>query len=246
MRLSLRGGAMAAAMAWFAVGALPAASAQTVDELLAKHFESRGGLDKLKALNTIKMVGTVSGGGGEMTMTTWTKRPNLVRQEQEIWGQKIIQAFDGARAWAINPMLGSPDPTELPAAQADVIRTEADFDGVLIDYKAKGHTIEMVGPDTVDGAKVFRLKVTTKAGVTQHVYLDATTGLERKVSAEIEQGGRKMTVETVMSDYKPVSGIVVPFSVRRYVNGQMAAEIMFRTIEFNTPMDDSLFKMPGK
>jgi len=246
MRLSLRGGAVLAAMALFSAGALPAASAQTVDELLAKHFESRGGLDKLKALNTVKMVGTVSGRGSEGTMTAWTKRPNLMRQEMGAEGQQVIQAFDGVRAWTVNPMMGMMAPTELPAALADQIRTASDFDGVLVDYKAKGHTIEIVGPDTVEGAKVVKLKVTTKAGLSQYVSLDATTGLERKISAEIEQGDRKMTVETFMSDYRPVSGIVVPFSVRRYVNGQLAAEIAFRTIEFNVPIDDSVFRMPGK
>jgi outer membrane lipoprotein-sorting protein len=246
MRQVLRGCVIAVAMGTLVVGVSSKASAQTVDELLAKNYQSRGGLEKLKALNTMKMTGRISTGGADMTITTWMKRPNLMRQEMEFQGQKIIQAFDGTHAWAVNPMMGSTDPIELPAAQADLAKTGADFDGALIDYKAKGNVLEIIGTDTIDGAKAIKLRVTKKTGVPLVVYLDATTGLERKMTTEIDQGGQKVAIETLMSNYKDVSGIQIPFSVQSNVNGKLAAQVTIESVEFNVPMEDSLFKMPAK
>jgi outer membrane lipoprotein-sorting protein len=244
MRLSLRGWIIAAAMALVAVGVSPAVSAQTIDELLAMNLRSRGGLDTLKGVSTIKMVGTVSGGGQQMTLTTWMKRPNLVKQEMSGKGQTIVQAFDGVHAWMVNPMMGQLVPAELPPAQADQLKNNADFDGPLVDYKAKGHTIELIGPDRLDGSKVYTLKVTKKGGQSQLVYLDAASGLERKMTAQIDQqGGKTITVDQVMSNYKVVSGLTVPFSIQTIVNGQLAMQVTVDTVEINTPIDDSVFRI---
>ena len=246
MRQALRGVAIAGAMAMLVIGAPAKASAQSVDELLAKNYQSRGGLDKLKAIDSIKVTGHMSASGSDMAMTTWMKRPYLVRQEMDVQGRKMIQAFDGTRAWAVNPMFGSQEPIELPAAQADLMKTGADFDGPLIDYKAKGSTLEIAGTETIDGVKAIMLKVTRKSGAPLVLYLDAATGLERKMTTEVEQGGQKMYIETEMSNYKPVSGLQMPFSIRQFINGQLAAQVTIDSMEFNVPMEDSIFKMTGK
>ena len=228
----------------FAAGVSPAASAQTIGELLAKNLQSRGGLDRLKTVSTIKMVGKVTGGSQDMALTTWMKRPNLVRQEMSGGGLTVVQAFDGVRAWIVNPMMGSQAPAELPPAQADQLKNNADFDGPLVDYEAKGHAIELLGPDTLDGSRVYKLKVTKKGGPSQIVYLDADSGLERKMTAQIvQQGGQTVTVDQVMSNYKVVSGLTVPFSIQTIVNGRLAMQVTVDTVEINTPIDDSVFRI---
>ncbi len=246
MRHLVRGGAVAAAVVLMMAGVSSAASAQTLEELLAKNYQSRGGLEKLKSITSIKVTGRLTAQGNQMVMTTWMKRPNMMRQEMDVQGQKVVQAFDGTHAWALNPMMGTSTPVEVPGAQADLIKSGADFDGPLVDYKAKGNTLELEGTDTVDGAKVFRIKVTPKSGPPLTLYLDATTGLERKMSAEVDQGGQRMTVETLMSDYRTVSGIQLPFSVRTMMNGQLAAEVTIQSYDVNLPLDEAMFKMPGK
>ena len=61
-------------------------SAQTpsVDELLAKNTAARGGADKLKAVSTRKVEGTVAVQGMEMPMQVLAKRPNLMLQEMQM------------------------------------------------------------------------------------------------------------------------------------------------------------------
>ena len=246
MRQSPRLCGLALAVAVLASGAATTASAQTVDELLARNFQSRGGLDKLKAVNSMKMTGKMLQGPEEVSMTLWLKRPSFMRQEIQRGSQKIVQAFDGDRAWTINPFAGSDTPREPPAAQVAQMKSEADFDGPLVDYKAKGHTIELVGVETFDGAKVYKLELTRKDGQSQFVYLDADTCVERKMSGEVEQGGQTIKIETLLSDYRSVSGILVPFLVRRLVNGRIQSEITVESVEINLAVDDGLFRMPAR
>lgn len=228
-------------------GIASSATAQTVDELLAKNLQARGGLERLKAVETIKLTAKVTGSGQQMTITTWMKRPNLVRQEMSgAQGQTLVQAFDGTRAWMLNTMMGASTPSELPAAQAEQLKNNADFDGPFVDYRAKGHTIELLGQEMFEGARVYRLRVTKKDGPSQLVFLDAETGLERRLTAQLQQGGQTMTVDQVMSDFRSVSGLMIAFSTRTIVNGQLVMSVTVGTAEVNTPIDDSLFRMPGK
>jgi len=245
MRQSQRARGIAIAMTLLAAGVAAPVSAQTADELVAKNIEARGGLDKLKAVTTIKMTGKMVSQGQQMQMISWMKRPNLALREMTVQGQKMAQAFDGQKAWMLNPFMGS-TPLEMPGPQSDLMKDNSDFDGPLVDYQAKGSKVELVGPDTVDGTKAYRLKVTQKNGRVTDIYLDAATDLELKLVNEVSQDGRKIKVETLLSNYKPVSGIVMPHTIKTLVNGQLQAEVTIDSIEIGIPIDDSIFKMPRK
>jgi outer membrane lipoprotein-sorting protein len=119
-----------------------------------------------------------------------------------------------------------------------------DFDSLLLDYKQKGYTVELVDSNPVGGVAAYHLRVTKKNGRAQDIYLNRETLLESKITMDIEQGGRKGQVTTEFSNYKAVEGIMVPFQIRQSFNGQPVAEVVYTQIHFNTPMDDGLFKMP--
>jgi len=246
MRQSLRACGVVIAVAILAAGIAATASAQTADELIDKNLAARGGLDKLKAITTMKMTGKMVTQGQEMQVIFWMKRPNLVLQEMTFQGQKMARAFDGQKGWMLNPFMGSSTPQEIPGPQSELMKDNSDFDGPLIDYKAKGSKIELVGPDTVDGTKAYRLKVTLKNGKVTDVYLDAATGLEIKLVNELNQGGQKVKIETLPSNYKAVSGVLMPHTIKSLVNGQVQAEVTVDSIEIGIPIDDSVFKMPRK
>jgi outer membrane lipoprotein-sorting protein len=223
-----------------------AAHAQTVDEIVAKNIKAKGGAEKWKAVSSVKMTGRVSMQGMELPLTVYAKRPNLSRQEFTIQDKQLVQAFDGTTPWAINPLAGSEAPQEITGPQADMIKADADFDGALMDYKSKGHTIELVGNEKLDGKDVHHLKVTKKGGNVQHYYLDAETGIELKQTAEIEQGGSKQQLETELSNYQPVEGIMIPHTMKQSLNGTPVVQMTIDKVEFNAPMEASLFTMPKK
>jgi hypothetical protein len=77
--------------------------------------------------------------------------------------------------------------------------------------------------------------------VIQHYYLDAESGLEVKMTMDAEQAGMKLKVDTELSDYRNISGRMVPFKMKQSTNGTPAGEITFETVEFNVPLDAALF-----
>src|SRR5215475_5702570 len=76
------------------------AQAPSAEDIVAKNLAARGGADKLRAISTMKMTGTVSAQGMEMPLTVMTKRPNRMLQETTVQGTRMVSAFDGERAWA--------------------------------------------------------------------------------------------------------------------------------------------------
>jgi outer membrane lipoprotein-sorting protein len=227
------------------LGVVPlAAQTPSVDDLLAKNTAARGGADKLKAISTRKVAGTVAVQGMEMPMVVLAKRPNLMLQEMQVQGRRVVTAFDGEQAWAINPMLGGDAPQKLEGVQADLIRDQAQFDGPLAYARQRGDKMEVVGKEQVEGADAWKLAITRGDKVT-HVFLDENTGLERKISATITNGGTQLLIESIISDYQPTDGLMVPRKIQTLVGGQAQAAVTIDTVEFNVPIEDEKFKMPA-
>jgi len=222
------------------------ATGQTLDEILQKYYEARGGYEKLKAVNTTKTTGNQLVQGLEIPFTILQKRPNLMRIEATVQGQVIVKSYDGVSAWMINPLTGSTDPQILPEEQAKQIIEQADFDGHLFDYKEKGHTVELIGKEDMEGTEVYKLKVTLKNGDIRYDYLDAEYFLELKVGAKIKRQEMELEADTFVSDYKEVNGFMISHAMETKMGGNTVAQIVIKTVEFDVPIDDAVFKMPQK
>jgi outer membrane lipoprotein-sorting protein len=223
------------------------ASAQTIEEIAAKNAEAKGGASRLKAIKAMRMTGNVSRGGVDVPMMLTTERPNKLRQESSRDGQKMVTAFDGAKAWTINPMTG--EAAEVTGPPLDAMRNSSDFDGPLLDYAQKGITLELEGQETVDGAKAHKIKITRKDGQVQHLFLNADTGLEVKALNEVTAGGQTMTIESLFQDYKRVDGLMIPHRLIQKISGgpePAQVTITIDKIEILPDVDDALFTMPAK
>jgi outer membrane lipoprotein-sorting protein len=222
--------------------AAPRALAQTVDEIVARNIQGRGGVERIKAVQSMKQTSHLKIQGMSATLTLYAKRPNLSRQEVSIAGATAIAAFDGQNAWGVNPMLGQTTPQVVSGPDADKVRSQASFDPPLLDYGAKGTKVEYLGTEP-DGARtLMHLRITDKAGIVTNCYLDSQTALETKIVA----AGPTGPVETRLSDYREVGGLKMPFAIRTTAAGVVVADVAVDTIEFDLPMPASLFTMPGK
>jgi outer membrane lipoprotein-sorting protein len=244
MRRSL---CFAVAFAAAAVLPLHSASAQTLDDIVAMNLKSKGGLEKIRATQTVRMTGLIvardpMGEELKATMTILAKRPNLMRRETTINGEQVVAAFDGKSFWMGR---GTMPPQEVPGPQAAYALQDAEFDSVFVDYKEKGHKIDLVGKETLAGKPVYHLKVTKKSGPVQDFYLDAATGLERKISVRVEAPSRdSVTFVTEMSDYRDVDGRQIPFKTQQLQNNIVTSTVTIEKVEFNVPAEDALFRMP--
>ena len=229
----------------------PMVHAETVDEIVAKNIQARGGMEKLKAVKTMKATGKLVMGGGamEIPFTRVSKRPNAMRMDFTFQGISGTQAYDGKTAWQIMPFqTGKKDPEQSNAEQTKLLEEQADFDGPLVDWKTKGSTVELVGTESVDGADAFKLKVTRKSGNVDYMYIDKETGLEVKTESKRTINGTEIESESKMSDYKEVDGMTVPFTMSSGMKGgpeQAQQKIVLEKIEFNVTTGDSDFVMPA-
>ena len=223
-----------------AAQAVPQQPQPSVDEVVAKHLEALGGLEKLKSIQTMKKVARVSMQGRDTTTTMYFKRPNKSRQEVTVDGKLVINAFDGTTPWIINPLTGFNRPVTISGPQAASIREDSTFDGPLVDYQARGTTVEYVAREPLGEGLAHHLRVTSASYQVRHLYLDATTYLELKLAADVN--GAKL--EQLSSDYRDVSGVKVAHHLKTIVNGVPQAETWLEAVVFNLPIDDAVFKMP--
>jgi outer membrane lipoprotein-sorting protein len=231
-----------------AVGVLIAlpVSAQTVDEIIAKNLQAKGGLQKLKAVQTARMAGTMTVGPGmEAPFVIEFKRPNQMRLDFTLQGMTGTQAYDGKTGWMLMPFSGRKDPEPMPTEALKQAEEQADFDGPLVDYQAKGHKVELVGKEKVEGSDAYKLKVTLKNGDIRYIYLDADQYLEIKVDGKTTIRGTEIENSTSIGDYKEVGGLMLPHAMESTQAGSPQSQKMtIEKIELNVPIDDARFKMP--
>jgi outer membrane lipoprotein-sorting protein len=224
----------------------PVLSAQTADEIIAKNEQARGGLDKIKAVQSIRSTATMSMGGGmEAPGSLVQKRPDMARLEFTVQGLTAVQAYDGKDAWQIMPFMGKKDPELMSADDKKDMEENADIDGPLVDYKSKGNKVELLGKDKVEGTDAYKLKATLKNGDVMIIYLDADSFLEIKEETKRMVRGSEQEIESSMGDYKEVNGLMFPFAIENGIKGSQEKEkLTISKIELNVPVDNAIFKMP--
>lgn len=227
-------------------GSAVSATGQTVDELIERNLKARGGYEKLKAIQTVKTTGTLelSGLNVEMPFTMFNSRPNKVRMDTEFQGQKSIQATDGEAAWMINPFAGAFEATAMDAETANAFKENADVDGPLVDYKKKGHKIELLGKEDVEGTEAYKLKLTRENGNTDLIYLDAEYYLEIMTVSKRTLAGQEIEQTVKLSDYKEVDGLMMPHQFE--ISGMQAVTMTIDSVAFNSEIDPQMFAMPKK
>jgi outer membrane lipoprotein-sorting protein len=221
------------------------AQAQTVDKIVQKYAKTMGGAEKIKAIKTMKVEGKFIRQSMEAAVTIWAKRPDLIKLEIVFGGQTMVIAYDGKTAWTINPFTGSTEPKEAPKEETEDLAGTADMvNDPLIDYKKKGHKLELIGKEDMEGTEVFKLQLTRKNNKVSTFYLDAETFILLKTSTTRERSGQQITSDMVFGDYKPVAGVMMPHAMETYVNNQAVGSITFNSFEPNIKLEDGFFKMP--
>jgi outer membrane lipoprotein-sorting protein len=234
------------ALALMAQPAPPAAELK-LDDVIKKSIEAQGGLEKIKAIHSMKLTGKMILGGGQMEapVVSYMKRPHSNRMEITIQGQQIVDAYDGTTKWMINPMMGSKDPQKAPEDETKAAADDSDIvEGPLIDYKEKGSTVELLGKEYVEGSMAYKIKVTFKSGRTRMIFIDEKSFLTVKEIMKIKQMGQEFEAETMPGNYKKVEGVTIPFSSEMKVNQQVGMQLQFDKVEVNVPVDDAVFVFP--
>ncbi len=224
-----------------------AAKTPTVEEILARHFEARGGIRKLRSLKTLRQEGRVSAGAHRQGLVTREiKRPGRIRFEFTVQGVTSVFASDGKRGWKVSPFEGEAGPQSLPEDVVAEATEQADIDGPLLDWKKKGHRVELAGSESVGGREAHRLKVTLKSGATLTAWLDAESMNLVRMETTRQARGRPVRITTTFGDFRKTDGIVFPHLVEVRAAGRpQVLRIVVDKLEVNPPLADSRFEHPG-
>jgi hypothetical protein len=244
----------------------------TAAEVVDKCMAASGGLDAWRALQTLEMKGEMEAGGNQrstlpardegkvekivpsrpknqalLPFVMDLERGRKVRIELQFKGQTAVQVYNGAIGWKLRPFLNRHDVEEFTPDELKTASSQPDLDGFLVDYAAKGLSVDLEGTDEVDGNSAYKLKVTDKAGNVRHVWVDSKTFLESKIEGVPRRlDGKNHPVAVYLSDYKSVNGLMMPYSLETRVDGVRDTEkVKIDSIVSNLKLDESRFGKPN-
>jgi hypothetical protein len=174
------------------------------------------------------------------------KRPDQYLMEFDIQDITAYQGYDGQTAWWTTPWTGNPRPQLMPDDRAKEMKNRADFDGLLFNWKAKGHAVELVGRDTVEKSPAYKLKITRKDGGVEFLFMDTAKFIIQKRLYYRMVRGQEVAMENYFRDYRAVQGIMFAYTQDTRYGGQPYNSLQLEAIELNKPVDAKVFKMPEK
>jgi outer membrane lipoprotein-sorting protein len=230
-----------------ALAAAPPAPTPTVDEIVARHVAARGGSKKLQSIETLRQKGHATAGPNRTALVTRElKRPARSRFEFKVQGVTAVYLSDGTRGWEVSPFDGDVDPRQLSGDVVSEAAEQADIEGPFVDWKAKGHQVELAGRETVGGRETYKLKLTLKSGGVRYEYLDAKTFYLVRTDSTRQVRGRDVRIETTFGDFKKTGGVLFPRLIEVAAEGRPnRLRVVVDTIELNPPLSDARFELPA-
>ena len=182
----------------------------------------------------------------QLPFTLEMKRPRKSRLELQFAGKTAVQVFDGTNGWKLRPFLNRNDVDPFTAEELKSEADQPDLEGPLVDYAAKGTKVALAGVESVDGHDAYKLKLTTKSGKVQHIWIDAHSFLDVKVQGTPRRfDGRMRDVWVYQRDFKTVGGLNIPHEYETAVDGvTQTHKMVFESVKVNTSLDDARFTKP--
>ncbi len=223
--------------------------AQTSEEIFQKHEAAMGGAEKWKNLKSLVTKSKFSIQGMDVSTTTSILTGKAVKAEVEVMGNKMVTAFDGTNGWMIRPSMmgGTGKAEDMPKEQAEALKSQTNPGSPLMDAKLEGSTIELESKEKLDGADVYVLTVTNKAGKQTTVYVSANTYYVVKTSSKQTINGQEMTIDVMYSNYKEVDDLYFPYTIEQpnpMAGGSMIVEVL--DIELNPTIEPTFFAKSDK
>ncbi len=222
-------------------------SPSPVDEVVASNLAARGGAERLRALRSLRETGTVTAGAGRVArVVRELKRPGMIRIEISAEGTKSVFANDGAVGWQVAPMQGQFEPKEVPAdADSAGGVDQRDIEGPLVDWRQKGHTVELLGREKLPGGDAFKLRITMKGGSVRTEYVDVKSRQIVRSDVTRTVRGHKVQVESTFSDFRKEDGLVFPHRIESHVKDRpQELRIVVEKIEIDPEIADARFHFP--
>jgi hypothetical protein len=224
--------------------------AQSLDEIISKHIQATGGSENLEKIKSYRASGKISlGQGMEAPFVIECIQNKAARFEMTFQGMTMVQCIEGESGWGIMPFQGKKDAEPFTPEQIKSMSDQTDIQGLLHNYKAKGHQVEYIGKEDFEGTEVHKLKIIKKNEDVVYKYIDSESFLELKNSTTIKTNDGETKNDLISSNYQVVEGVNLPFSLisRNTIAGQTFDQnLTVDAYTINPVLDEARFKMPVK
>ena len=220
--------------------------AQNAGEVISKHIAAIGGAENWKKVNSMVMSGSMSMQGTDISMKRTVAHKTGFRNEISLMGMTGYQILTPTEGWSFMPFGGQTAPEAMTADDVKESQDDLDAQGALVDYAAKGHTVEYLGKEEVDGTECHKLKVAYKSGRTETMFFDPSSFYLIKSVSVRKANGQEVEMSTIFSNYEKLpEGIVVAKSVSLPLGPGMNADFSVSKVDVNASIDPSAF-VPAK
>ncbi|MFS8082043.1 MAG: hypothetical protein ACMG51_01220 [Ginsengibacter sp.] len=209
----------------------------TADQIVNKYIDAIGGKAAWSKVNSLVMKGTIKMQGAELGVTSTIVDKKGMKQEFVVNGMTGYQIVTLDSGWNFSPFQGQKIPEPMTSDDLKQAQDNLDVQGNLIDYAAKGHTVELLGKDDVDGVEAYKLKETLKSGKEETIYIDPQSFLIIRDVTKQKTNGQETETKTDLSNYQKLpEGILVPMSIKLPFG-----ELVLTEVKVNSNVDPSIF-----
>ncbi|MDP5081441.1 MAG: insulinase family protein [Winogradskyella sp.] len=196
----------------------------TAETVIKKYVDAVGGEDNLRKVNSTLVNAEVTIAGAPFKPKAVTKQmsPNKYTMEitAEGMGTLMKQNFDGENGYM------EQQGRKIPMDEA-TLSTRKSSKGLFEELYMEAPMMELESLSTLEGADVYKIKI-TKGEKSSFRYYDAATGYLLRTEEAIEAQGQTMTAITDYSNYNAVGGIMLPYTMKVTAGPQV---LVFDTTE---------------
>jgi hypothetical protein len=221
----------------------------TVDDVIERNTKATGGRAAIEAVQSIEVNLHIADPGFEVDGIYRAARPGRMRIDVQAGGKQVFtEAFDGQNGWESHDK-SEPEPASPKATVA--LRHGVELPGKLFglhELKQRGHHVELVGREKIDGIDYYVVRLTFDDGYTVSLYVDPQSWLitrRRDVRPlHVDVDPTPTTIELRNSDFRKIAGVQFPFasSDADLQTGKILETTRVNSIKVNPPLDESIFK----
>ncbi len=211
-------------------------------EVLDRYYEALGGLDRVKAEETLHFEATLSVAGLEGTVRYWGASPDRSRTDVDLVVFTQTTGDNGEVAWEVDSngkLRMEQDPNAL--ARREIGRRLALFEH--LDRASDIFTVSLEGIEQVDGADCYVVRVVSMDDNVERVWYIDVSDFHMRKSIDTQPD---MQQHILFSDYRDVDGVLHSFrqDIEVLPIGQKQV-IVTTLLETNVDIDPALFEPPA-
>lgn len=207
----------------------------TASSVIQNYIDAIGGTDSIANVTdrTTIMRGSVQ--GQNVTIVSYQKFPNKLKQEIKIGSLNQQLLFDGQKGF----MITGENEIEITGEEFEKLSMESTLDFILHpeDFGVK---ITLAGMKIVEGKNCYELDFVLPSGTYWTQFFDVETGYKVKEEKQVVTAKGSFDQETFFYDYKSINGIKYPFRIRQSFGAQQL-EFNVSSVKINSGLRDEIF-----